>query len=76
MSECNLKLLPTEPTGPATHDLRPWVRLLGIFILMETVAWLISDSQIKLTSLFLISPEISKEEKSNCKQTGLYIGNM
>lgn len=50
--------------------------LFGIFILMETVALLISESQIKLISLFLISPEISKEEKSNYKQTKLYIGNM
>lgn len=33
-------------------------------------------SQIKLISLFLISPEISKEETSNCKQTELYIGSM
>lgn len=34
------------------------------------------ESQIKLISLFLISPEISKEERPNCKQTELYIGNM
>lgn len=34
-NECNLKLLHTEHTQSATHDLRPWVRLLGIFILTE-----------------------------------------
>lgn len=36
----------------------------------------LTESQIKLISLFLISQEISKEEKPNCKQTELYIGNM
>lgn len=38
-----LKLFPVEPTGPAMHDLRPRVRWLGIFILMEMVACLISE---------------------------------
>lgn len=33
------------------------------------------ESQIKQISLFLISPEISKEERPHCKQTELYIGN-
>jgi hypothetical protein len=36
-NEHNLKLLHTHThTRPAMHDLRSWVRLLGIFILMET----------------------------------------
>lgn len=40
-----LKLFPAECTRPATHDLWPRVRWLGIFILMDTVvACLISET--------------------------------
>lgn len=43
-NELILKLFPAERTRSVTHDLRPRVRWLGIFILMETVACLISET--------------------------------